>query len=77
MQNFRPLSVHVRFHQNFDFNKFLLIKLYNILAIKSAEELPFMTLKSCAKFKEKLIFDVENDISNIANYTLEIIEYHN
>ena len=36
-----------------------------------------MTLKSYAKFKEKLIFDVENDMSNMANYTLEIIEYHN
>ena len=53
------------------------MKLYNISAIKSAEELPFMTLKSYAKFKVKLIFDVENDMSNMANYTLEITEYHN
>ena len=41
------------------------MKLYNISAIKSAEGLPFM------------IFDVENDMSNMANYTLEITEYHN
>ena len=53
------------------------MKLYNISAIKSAEELPFMTLKSYAKFKEKLIFDAENDMSNMANCILEIIEYHN
>ena len=59
------------------FDKFLLMKLYNISAIKSAEELPFMTLKSYAKFKEKLIFDAENDMSNMANCILEIIEYHN
>lgn len=59
------------------FDKFLLMKLYNISAIKSAEELPFMILKSFAKFKEKLIFDVKNDMSNMENYTLEITEYHN
>ena len=36
--------------------------------LKSAEELSFMTLKSDAKFEEKLTCGLENDMRNLANF---------
>ena len=38
------------------------------LTQKSTEELYLMTLKSHAKFKEKLTCGLENDIRNLANF---------
>ena len=35
---------------------------------KNTEELSFMTMKSDSKFEEKLTCDLENDISNMANF---------
>ena len=36
--------------------------------LKSTEELSFMTLKSDAKFEEKLTCGLENDMRNMANF---------
>ena len=36
--------------------------------LKSTEELCFTTLKSHAKFEEKLACGLENDMKNLANY---------
>ena len=41
---------------------------YIIFHLKGTEELSFMTLKSYAKFKEKLICGLENDMRNLANF---------
>ena len=38
--------------------------------LKSTEELSFMTLKSDAKFEEKLTCGLENDMRNLANFHL-------
>ena len=54
--------------KNLYFNGFLLSKVYIVLAKKITEELSFMTLKSVAKFEEKLIRGLENDIRNLADF---------
>ena len=36
--------------------------------IKNTEELSFMTLKSDAKFEEKMTYGLENDMRNMANF---------
>ena len=36
--------------------------------LKSTEELSFMTLKSDAKFEEKLTCGLKNDMRNLANF---------
>ena len=53
--------------KNFHFNRLLLIKVYIVWAKKSTEELSFVTLKSDAKFEEKLTCGLKNDMSNLAN----------
>ena len=50
------------------FDLFLLCKVYNVWPKKSTEELSFMTLKSDAKFEEKLTCGLENDMRNMANF---------
>ena len=35
---------------------------------KTTEELSFMTLKSDAKFEQKLTCDLENDMKNMKNF---------
>ena len=42
-------------------------KVFNVWPKKNTEELSFMTLKSDAKFEEKLTCDLEND-RNMANF---------
>ena len=54
--------------KNFHFNRLLLSKVYIVWAKKSTEESSFMTLKSDAKFEEKLTCGLENDMSNLANF---------
>ena len=41
---------------------------YILVELKNREELSFMTLKSDAKFKEKLTCCLENDMMNLANF---------
>ena len=43
-------------------------KVYIVWTKKSTEELSFATLKSDAKFEEKMICGLENDMSNLANF---------
>ena len=57
----------MKLHQNLYFDRFLLMNVYNISAIKITKELSFMILTCYAKFEEKLIFGVENDMSNMEN----------
>ena len=40
---------------------------YLMFDLKNTEELSFMTLKSDAKFEEKLTCGLENDLRNLAN----------
>ena len=50
-------------------NGLLLIGVHNVKKVKkSAEEICFMTMKSDAKFEEKLTCGLENDIRNLANF---------
>ena len=57
----------MKLHQNLYFDRFLLMNVYNISAIKITKELSFMILPCYAKFEEKRIFGVENDMSNMEN----------
>ena len=50
------------------FDGLLLSKWYEVSAKKSTEELPLMTLKSDAKFKEKLIFGFKYDMKKLVNF---------
>ena len=50
------------------FDLLLLCKVYNVWPKKSTEELSFMTLKSDAKFEEKLTCGSENDMKNLENF---------
>ena len=49
---------------------FLLSKSYKVSAKKSTEELSLMTLKSDAKFKEKLTCGFKYDTRNLLNFHL-------
>ena len=53
---------------NLHFDGLLLSKWYEVSAKKSTEELPLMTLKSDAKFKEKLIFGFKYDMKKLVNF---------
>ena len=50
------------------FDGLLLSKWYEVSAKKCTEELPLMTLKSDAKFKEKLIFGFKYDMKKLVNF---------
>ena len=50
---------------------------YIILELKSTEELSFTTLKSDAKFEEKLTCGLENDMRNLANFHQSTLECQN
>ena len=52
--------------RNLHCDLFLLCKVYNIWPKTSKNELSLMTLKSHAKFEEKLAFGLENDTMNLA-----------
>ena len=54
--------------KNLHFDLFLLCKVYNVWPKKSTEELSFMTLKSDAKFEEKLTCGLESDMKNLENF---------
>ena len=54
--------------KNLHFDWCLLCKVYNVWPKKSTEELYFMTLKSHAKFEERLTCGLENDMRNMANF---------
>ena len=70
-------KIHMRNLTNFDsstwkskklcFHGLLVTKIYNVWA-KNVEELSFMTLKSDAKFEEKLTCGLKNDMRNLANF---------
>ena len=62
--NFRASS---RKSENLHFDGLLLSKAYKVLDKKSREELCLMTLKSDAKFEEKLTLCSKNDMRNLAN----------
>ena len=53
--------------QNLYFNGLLLTKIYNAWD-KKVQRSYFMTLKSHAKFEEKLTCGLENDMRNLANF---------
>ena len=50
------------------FDGFLFSESYKVSAKKSTEELSLMTLKSDAKFKEKLICGFKYDMRNLVNF---------
>ena len=50
------------------YNGLLLTKVYNVWAKKNTEELSLMTLKTDAKFEEKLTCEWENDRRNLINF---------
>ena len=66
-KNLVNFDLSTRNSPNFYFDWFLLSKVYNVWPKKSTQDLSFMTLKSDAKFEEKLIFGLENDMRNMAN----------
>ena len=45
-----------------------LYKVYNVWLKKNKDKLSFMTLKSDAKFEEKLTYSLENDMRNLASF---------
>ena len=45
-----------------------LYKVYNVWLEKNTDKLSFMTLKSDAKFEEKLTYSLENDMRNLASF---------
>ena len=61
-------DLSTRNSQNVNFDLFLLCKVYNVRPKKSTEELSFMTLKSDAKFEEKLTCGLENDMRNMSDF---------
>ena len=63
--------------KNFHFNRLLLSKVYIAWAKKNTEKLSFMTLKSDAKFEEKLTCGLENDMSNLANFHQSTLKCQN
>ena len=63
--------------KNLHFNGLLLIKVYNVWAKKSSEELPSMTLKSDTKFEEKLTCGLENDSRNLAHFHQSTLKCQN
>ena len=50
------------------FDWLLLFKAYKVLDKKSLEELCLMTLKSCAKFEQKLTLGYKNYMRNLVNF---------
>ena len=68
MRNLRNFDLSTWKSQNFHFNVLLLGKVCIVWAKKSTEELSFMTLKSDAKFEEKVTFRLENDMRNLGNF---------
>ena len=66
-KNLVNFDLSTRNSPNFYFDWFLLSKVYNVWPKKSTQDLSFKTLKSDAKFEEKLIFGLENDMRNMAN----------
>ena len=67
LANFHASS---RKSENLHFDGILLSKAYKDLDEKNAEELCFMTLKSDAKFKEKLTFDSKHGMRNLVNFNI-------
>ena len=49
----------------------------NYITFKSTENLSLMTLKSHAKFEEKLICGLANDMGNLANFRKSTRRSHN
>ena len=45
-----------------------LYKVYNVWLKKNKDKLSFMTLKSDAKFEEKLTYSLENDMRNLSSF---------
>ena len=45
-----------------------LYKVYNVWLEKNTDKLSFMTLKSDAKFEEKLTYSLENDMRNLSSF---------
>ena len=54
--------------KNFPFNRLLLVKVYNVWAKKSIEELCLMALNIYATFEGKLTCAFKNDMGNLANF---------
>ena len=66
---FQTIDCSREISPNLYFDRLLLLKGCKISAKKSIEELCFMTLKSDAKFEEKLICCFRND-KNLVNFDL-------
>ena len=67
MQNFRLLTAHVKFHQICTLIGSFCRK-YIKFQLKSTEDLCLKTLKSDAKFEDKLNCGLENDMGNLAKF---------
>ena len=66
-EKFQTFDCSYKVSPNLYFDKILLLKVYKISAKKNAEELCLMTLKSDAKFEEKLTSCLKND-KNLVNF---------
>ena len=63
--------------ENLHFDRLVLSKPYEFLDVKYTEELRLMTLKSDAKFEEKLTFGPRNDMRNLVNFYASSGKYKN
>ena len=68
VRNLVNFQVSSQKSENLNFNELILSKAYKVLDEKSTEELCLMTLKSEAKFEEKLTLRSKNDIRNLVNF---------
>ena len=68
MRNLVNFHASRRMSEKLHFDWILLSKAYRNLDRQSTEELCFMTLKSDAKFEEKLILGSKNDMRNLVSF---------
>ena len=68
IRNLVKFQASSRKSENLPFDVLLLLKVYNIWAKKSTEELCVITPKNDAKFEEELACALKNDVKNLANF---------
>ena len=77
LQEFGELCSKQSILQNLHCDLFLLCKVYNIWPKTSKKELSLITLKSHAKFDEKVACGLENETRNLANFYRNISKCQN
>ena len=68
VRNLTNFNLSTQKSQRFSLSWALFEQIMHCLSYESTEDLSFMTLKNDAKFEEKLVCCLENDMRNFANF---------